>query len=149
MKCNELAERNDLPTFDRLLVAFDDPMMKAFLVELLETGLQKSTIRASPVIAGTAVEKTPSVLDEVGELDESFRSRENEQELSEENRKKIITEILAGFDLRDRERRRIREVSQLRRDTITDDGVNKLLQLQADERQRQEEKKKKLGLDER
>ena len=145
-KCNELIARDIPATFDRLLVAFDDPMMKAFLVELLESGLRKSAVH-TPVVAETDVEKTPSVLDEVGELEESLRSRENEQELLEENREKFVKEILAGFDQRDRERRRIKDVSQLRRDAVTEDGVNKLLQMQADQRQRQEEKKRKQGLE--
>jgi hypothetical protein len=144
-----LIERNILPGFDRLITAFDDPQMKAFLVELLETALRKSAIHAPPVIAGENEEETPAVLDEVGELEESLRSRDNEQKLSQESREKLVREILDGFDRRDQDRKRIEEVNQLRGDALTEeDKLRKLLQMQADQQRRQEEKKRKLGISE-
>jgi len=145
-KCNEIVARDDGWTFDKLLIAFDDPMMKMFLVELLETGLRKLAVIEPPVVAETDVEKTPPVLDDVGEIEESRRSHENVPKLSDENRERIVKEFLVAFDQRDREPKRIKDVSQLRRDAITDDGVNKLLQMQAEQQRLQEEKKRKLGM---
>ena len=146
-KCNELVERNILHAFDRLIVAFDDPLMKGFLVELLETGLKKLAVHEPSIVAETDEEESPTVRDQVGELEESLRSRDNERTLSPETREKRIREILNGFDQRDRDRKRIKEVDQLRGNGLTEeDKDQKLLQMLAEGRQRQEEEKRKRGI---
>ena len=149
-KCNEIIERGKPATFDRLIVAFDDPWMKRFLDELLETALKKSAIHEPPIIAGadgTDEEEPPVVQDKVGEIEESLRSRENEQKLPTETREQMIREILDGFDQRDRSRRRIKEVDQLRGDGLTEEDKDlKLLQMVAEIQRQQEEKKRKLGI---
>ena len=148
-KCNELIERSKLPTFDRLIVAFDDQRMKRFLDELLETALQKSAIHEPPIIAEAAGtnEEPPAIRDEVGEIEEALRHRESAQKLPPETRERMIREILDGFDQRDQNRRRIIEVDQLQGTTLTEEDKDlKLLQTVAEVQRRQEEEKRKRGL---
>jgi hypothetical protein len=40
-KCCELSDEGIVPTFDRLMLAFDEPALKSLLVELDETGRAK------------------------------------------------------------------------------------------------------------
>ncbi len=148
-KCNEIVERKKTPTFDRLIVAFDDPKMKSFLVELGDSGRSKLAVHTPPIVADPAEEETPDVRDEVGELEESLRNRENERKIPPETRERLVREILDGFDQRDQERRRIKEVDQLRGVSLTEEEkLQQLLQMQAKESRLQEERKKKLGLSE-
>ncbi len=147
-KCNEMIERNKLPTFDCLIVAFDAPKMKSFLVKLDETGTKKRSVHAPAVVASDEPE-APVVRDELGELDESLKEKDETAELPPEAKAKLVREIIDGFDRRDRTRKQVKEVDQLRGDALTEgDKLQKLLQLQAEQKRLQEEKKKKLGLSE-
>jgi DNA primase len=70
-KCRELAAAGDTPSFDRLLLEFDDPRYKNLLVDLDEQGRAKGTL-------DTAVR--------LRELLDGFRRRDNERQARAQTR---------------------------------------------------------------
>lgn len=147
-KCNALVEKNKPATFDWLLVAFDDPKMKSYLVELYESGRKKRTSEPSPII-GDGEPEPPGFRDEVSDLEESLRSEtEEEQPISPELRERLIREIFEGFDRRDAARSRIEEVNRLRGDDLTEkEKADELLRLQEKLQRMQAEKRRRLGME--
>lgn len=148
-KCNEIIERNKPATFERLLAAFDEnPKMSFYLVELYNSGREKRKgLAASPDDADEAI---PVFSDEVSELEESLRSETEEQRpLPPEVRERLIREIIEGFDRRDEPRRMIDDMNRLGDDSLTkEEKFAGLLELQAELRRQQEEKRKRLGINE-
>ncbi|GHT17423.1 hypothetical protein FACS1894189_3250 [Planctomycetales bacterium] len=139
-KCNQLIERNKPATFDHLIVAFDDPVMKSFLVELADSGQEKFFAEEDTNDA--------DYRDEVSELEDSLRNEVTARQLDPELKARLVQEILDGFDRREVERNRITDVSQLRGTNLTDtEKFDKLLQMQETLRKQQEEKRKKLGIE--
>jgi DNA primase len=137
-KCNKLIEQNKPATFSRLIVSFDDPRMKSFLVKLDESGHKK-------FFSGNDSE-SPVYYDELEEINKSFHEETEEPQLDKELRTRLIQEIIDGFNRRDSERTKISDISTLRGNNLTEsEKVNKLLQIQEKLRKQQEEKRKKLG----
>jgi DNA primase len=137
-KCNKLIEQNKPATFSRLIVAFDDPQMKNFLVELDESGREK-------FFNDNDLEQHV-YHDELEELGKSLREEIEEPQLDKELRTKLIQEIIDGFNRRDSERTKITDISTLRGDSLTEmEKANKLLQIQKKLQKQQEEIRKKLN----
>jgi DNA primase len=138
-KCNKLIEQNRPATFSRLIVSFDDPKIKSFLVELDESGREK-------FFSGDNNDsEQPAYHDELEELGKTLREETKEPQLDTELRAKLIREILDGFNRRDSERTKIADIGTLRDNNLTKtERVNKLLQMQEMLRKQQEEKRKKL-----
>jgi DNA primase len=138
-KCNKLIEQNKPATFSRLIVSFDDPKIKNFLVELDESGREK--------FFGNNNDSEQSVYhDELEEIGKSLREENEEPQLDKELRKRLIQEIIDGFNRRDSERIKIADIGTLRNNNLTEtEKVKKLLQMQEMLRKQQEEKRKKLG----
>lgn len=147
--CNRLIEQNKPASFDRLIVAMDDPKMKSFLVELDESGREKRHVDTASLNREDARDETVAFHDEVSELEKSLRSEtEEDRPLAPEYREQLIREILDGFDRRDEQRNRLSDVNELRDESLTGkEKIDKLLLLQEQIRKRQEEKKKRHGLD--
>jgi DNA primase len=137
-KCNKLIEQNKPATFSRLIVSFDDPKIKNFLVELDESGREKFFSNNNS--------EQQVYHDELEEIGKSLREEIEEPQLDKELRTRLIQEIIDGFNRRDSERIKIANIGTLRNNNLTEtEKVNKLLQMQEMLRKQQEEKRKKLG----
>jgi DNA primase len=137
-KCNKLIEQNRPATFSRLIVSFDDPKIKSFLVELDESGREK-------FFGGNDNDsEQPAYHDELEELGKTLRDETEEPQLDKELRAKLVQEIIDGFNRRDSERTKIADIGTLRDNNLTKtERVNKLLQMQEMLQKQQEEKRKK------
>ncbi len=135
-KCNELIDRNVPATFDRLMLAFDDPQMKSFLVDIDESGRKK---REDDTESATDRMPTGTYHDELSDLQESLRSETEESKpLPEALRERLVREILDGFDRRDDIRNRMSAVNELRNDSLTEkEKSTKLLELREKLRKQQ------------
>ncbi|MDR0335608.1 MAG: toprim domain-containing protein [Planctomycetaceae bacterium] len=137
-KCNSLIEQNKPATCSRLIISFDDPAIKSFLVELDESGREK--------FFGGNDSEQPAYHDELEELGQTLRDETNEPQLDKELRAKLIQEIRDGFNRRDSERTKIADIGTLRNNNLPQtERVNKLLQMQELLKKQQEEKRKKFG----
>jgi DNA primase len=122
-QCSELIDHCDKPaTFDNLMTAFDDPYMKNYLIELDESGRQKF------------------FPDDDNEIESALR-----EELTErwkepdfiERKAKLIEEIIAAFDKREKDREHRDGINKLRSDELTDEEkTQQLLELQRKLRRR-------------
>jgi DNA primase len=139
-QCNKLIEQNKPATFSRLIVSFDDPKIKSFLVGLDESGREK-------FFSNNNLEQ-PVYHDELEEIGKSLREEIEEPQLDKELRTRLIQEIIDGFNRRDSERVRIADIGTLRNNNLTEtEKRKKLLQMQEMLRKQQEEKRKKLGVE--
>ena len=103
-KANELLDREKLPTLEMLLVAFDDPRMKSFLVDLDESGRRKRMVRPEPSrdVEGNTIDHPPI-----------------EQPYSEMVKRQLTDEIVAGFKRRGEERQVRLGISRLRNEELS------------------------------
>jgi DNA primase len=137
-KCNELIDRSKPATFGSLIVAFDDPVMKSFLVELDESGQKKFFAEEETDEAGYH--------DELSDLEDARRNEMIARQLDPELKARIVEGILDGFDRRETERNKIAAVNELRNESLTDtEKLNRLIQMQESLRKQHEDKRKKFG----
>ncbi|MDR0327560.1 MAG: DNA primase [Planctomycetaceae bacterium] len=111
-QCSEMVEHeNKPPTFENLMMAFDDPEMKNYLVELEASGYQK-------------------FFGDDDEMEINVTERWTEPEFKEK-KDKLVTEIIAAYAQREADRKQQQELSKLRStDLSEDEKTAQLLKLQ-------------------
>lgn len=104
-------DAGQVPNFDRLMLAFDDPQMKNFLIDLDDEA--KKMLKMEPAY----------------ENDEPYLDRKR--------RDAEVDELIKGFDIRDKKRNLISSVHQFKSDELTmDEKTELLLRLQDSIKQR-------------
>jgi DNA primase len=149
-KCNELIEREKLVTFANLVVMFDDPRMKNYLVDTADSGERKLfSGQNSQLTISNKNSQHESQNDNEDDFASDFDDEIAEDNLAEKQldadmRLRLIQEIMEGFDRRDTERNNINDVNQLRDNSKTEEEKKQmLLQMQESLRRLQEEKKER------
>ena len=140
-KCDDLIKRDKLVTFDHLIVAFNDLRLKSYLVDLDESAHRKILAQIAPESLATETPGETTFHDELSDVQESLRNKTAEEvRLPMEIRKQLVQQILTGFERRDRRRQEIADLSDLRRDDLSDEEKSQKL-LDLFERKRKEVKK--------
>ena len=112
-QCSELVEHQGKPpTFDNLMMAFDDPQMKNYLVELEASGYEKFFGNDDDDMATKPSERT---------MESEFK----------EKKEKLVAEILAAFAQKELDRERRYDLNQLRNSNLSEEEkTEQLLELQ-------------------
>lgn len=146
-KCNELIKRGKPVTFGSLVVMFDDPRMKSFLVDAAELGESKlfsdqvSQLIIDEKSSYESQNNSTEALSDSGDVSGGVTSSGR---IDPEVRLRLVQEIIEGFNRREDERSQIDIRNQLRNKSLTEEEKKRMLsQMQESLRRRHEEKKER------
>ncbi|MGL4944008.1 MAG: DNA primase [Thermoguttaceae bacterium] len=122
-RCMELSSRDVVPDFERLMLSFDDPAMKRFLVSIDESGRAK---RMLPPVTTQDSQGNP------------ITHEPQEREITPEWRLSISAEIVRGLENREHRSHTPQEIGKLREAVTTTDRLAQLKQIQNDQRERRQ-----------